>query len=407
MNMKLLDHKFAKIKSITAEVKTLGGQIYIVGGSVRDAFIGKDSKDLDIVVTGIGLDSLLSILGRNGKIKEVGKSFGIIKFVPFGEKEEIDVALPRTEKKIDTGHKGFEITVDHLLPIEEDLKRRDFTINSIAYSSEGDLVDPFGGVFDLEYRVIRMTNSTAFGEDPLRMLRAIQFSSRFDFKIEKNTLNQISMNAHLIREITPERILIEFEKIVSKGSPLIGAELLFKTGLFYHIFESPVTRRFSTIGLFKKIKTLGEFMTLLFMSRNIEAIRIENGSDFFKNRMKGDIDTYKEIKALEIGLSNPIHHFFGSTQSRLMAFDIYNLSKRAFNSNLFDSVLEVAIEELRRGKFPKTLKELEINGNDLIELGFSGVKIGEILKKALLEIFKETIENKKEQLLEFAITFKK
>lgn len=405
--MKLLDNKFTRLQSVTDEVKTLGGQIYIVGGSVRDAFIGKESKDLDVVVTGIGLDSLLSILGRNGKIKEVGKSFGVIKYVPFGETEEIDVALPRTEKKIDAGHKGFEITVDHLLPVEEDLKRRDFTINSIAYSSEGHLVDPFNGLEDLKSGLIRMTNSTAFGEDPLRMLRAIQFSSRFNFEIEKDTFNQILTNSNLISEISSERILIEFEKIVSKGNPIIGAELLIETNLFNYIFEYPATKKFSTFSLFKKVKTLGEFMTLLLMSRNIKDNRIETGSEFFKTRMKGDIDTYKEIKALEIGLSNPIHYSFGLTQSRLIAFDIYNLSKRAFNSNLFDSVLEIAIEELRSGKFPKTLKELEINGNDLIELGFSGVKIGEILKRALLEIFKETIENKKEQLLEFAITFKK
>lgn len=167
--MKILQDKFIKIQSVVNEVKSLDGHIYIVGGAVRDAFIGKESKDLDIVITGVHLDSVLNILGRNGKIKEVGRSFGIIKFIPFGETEDIDVAIPRTERKISTGYQGFEITIDHLLPIEKDLERRDFTINSIAYSFETGIVDPFNGVQDLKLKRIKMTNAKAFQEDPLRM----------------------------------------------------------------------------------------------------------------------------------------------------------------------------------------------------------------------------------------------
>ena len=94
------------------DVESIGGKLYAVGGIIRDEILGKSSKDLDILITGVSLDRLEHILINHGKVKEVGKSFGIIKFVPKDETEEIDIAIPRTERKISTGYQGFEVTSD-------------------------------------------------------------------------------------------------------------------------------------------------------------------------------------------------------------------------------------------------------------------------------------------------------
>ena len=200
------------------EVEQLGGKIYSVGGAVRDEFLGKESKDLDLLITGIPMEELEQILSKYGRVDAVGKSFGILKFKPEGATEQIDIAIPRTEKPSgEGGHKGFEVTSDHTLPIEKELKRRDFTINAIAKDTEGNIVDPYGGQEDLKNKIIRVVNPEAFSDDPLRMLRAVQFASRFGFTIEPETMKLIQDNASRIKEIPPERILTEFDKIVKNN----------------------------------------------------------------------------------------------------------------------------------------------------------------------------------------------
>jgi len=208
------------------EIEKLGGKIFSVGGAVRDKFLGKDSKDLDILITGIPMDKLERLLTKYGKVDAVGKSFGVIKFVPKGATDDIDIAIPRTEQKVGDGHKGFDVKSDHELPIEDDLKRRDFTINAIAKDVNGNLIDPYNGQDDLRNKIIRVVNPEAFADDPLRMLRGVQFASRFGFTIEPHTMDLIKQNAPKIKEIAGERMFIELEKIVTKGDKKVGAQLL-------------------------------------------------------------------------------------------------------------------------------------------------------------------------------------
>lgn len=381
------------------ELYSLGGKIYAVGGIVRDQFIGKKSKDLDILITGIPFDMLTVILPKYGKMNEVGKSFGIIKFVPKGETEEIDIAIPRTEKKIGEGYQGFEVVSDHTLPIEADLYRRDFTINSMAMDVEGNLIDPFNGYEDLKNKVIRLTNPDAFADDPLRMLRAVQLASRFYFKIESMTLELIKINAEKINEISAERILIEFEKIVSKGLPQVGADLLVETGLQNAIFKSSKTYFPFTISY---VKTMGEFLHLLFSARLDSS---EKGSDIYKNKMHGEIDTFKEIKGYELGT----RYFYEKetfAELRMRLFKMYNISSACFNSRIFDSVVLSEIELFAKGVFPKTLRELKVNGEDLMKLGFQGPAISKAFESILIAIFNGTIKNKKSQIIKFLSTLK-
>lgn len=197
-----------------AEIEQAGGKIYSVGGAVRDGILNKPSKDLDLLITGLPLDKIEQILTKYGRTDNVGKSFGIIKF-NHPKLGELDIAIPRTERANGQGgYQGFDVVADHELPIEKDLERRDFTINAMAKDSDGNMIDPYNGQQDLKDKMIRMVNPQAFKDDPLRMIRAVQFAARFGFGIEPQTMEAIKENAARIKEISPERILIEFDKII-------------------------------------------------------------------------------------------------------------------------------------------------------------------------------------------------
>lgn len=218
------------------------GRIYEVGGAVRDKYISPilPDKDKDYLVTGIPLDDLSSVLSRFGKVDLVGKSFGVIKFRPFREfdgEHVFDIALPRKEYSTGPGHKDFKVEYDHNLGVEDDLSRRDFTINAMAEDlSTGDLVDPLNGRRDIKKRLIRVANPNSFQDDPLRMLRGIQFAARFEFELEEATFRSLEENADLISTISPERIQEELNKLLLKAKyPSAGFRLMQKVGLLEKI----------------------------------------------------------------------------------------------------------------------------------------------------------------------------
>lgn len=157
----------------------------IVGGAVRDAIVGDKPKDIDIEVYGITVENLESILSNYGKVDAVGKSFGVLKFIPYDAngklvelEEPFDFSVPRRENKVGLGYKGFEIELSDDISIEEAATRRDFTWNSMGYNPiTNTLYDYYGGINDLAEGIIRHT-SPKFAEDPLRILRAMQFQAR-------------------------------------------------------------------------------------------------------------------------------------------------------------------------------------------------------------------------------------
>jgi tRNA nucleotidyltransferase (CCA-adding enzyme) len=375
------------------DIEVAGGKLYSVGGAVRDEFLGKESKDLDVLITGIPFDELEKILSKYGQVNAVGKSFGILKFRPKGG-EEIDIAIPRTEKPTGVGgHQGFDVTSDHALPIEKDLERRDFTINAIAKDGEGNVIDPYNGREDLKNKIIRIVNPQAFSDDSLRMLRAIQFAARFGFTIEPVTMKMIQENAGRIKEIPAERVLMEFDKIVKKGNKRIGVQLLKNTGLFQHIFGFDIKQSTIDRSPLEDVKTMGEFIFLL-------THLLPNPAEYYKNSLRGDINTYKEIKALDAAYngsqeSNPV-------KTRAIAHNVYVLFPQTFQSAILPENIKNAAQEFLRGKYPKTLGELAVNGNDLMTLGFKGSEIGDMLKNMLLKIYADKLRNNKQELIKFA-----
>ena len=142
---------------------------------VRDRLLGVESKDLDLEVFGLPADQLRRVLERFGRVEAVGESFQVYKV------DGIDVSLPRRESKHGRGHRGFEVTGDPSMTIAEAARRRDFTVNAIAWDPlSGEYLDPYGGRDDLARRTLRVVDSRTFPDDSLRVLRAVQFAARFD-----------------------------------------------------------------------------------------------------------------------------------------------------------------------------------------------------------------------------------
>lgn len=212
------------VKKIACDIQAQGGRAYYVGGYVRDALLDKESKDIDIEVYNIPIEKLKLILSKYGNVDEVGAFFGILIIKGL----DVDFSIPRIETKTSMGHKGFDVGLRHDLSIEEASKRRDFTINSMMKDVlTGEIIDLWGGKLDLKKGIIRHVSDDTFIEDPLRVLRACQFASRFEFDIDDNTL-ELCKKLNL-EELPRERVFEELKKALLKAKkPSIFFENLFK-----------------------------------------------------------------------------------------------------------------------------------------------------------------------------------
>jgi tRNA nucleotidyltransferase (CCA-adding enzyme) len=213
-----------------------GARPIIVGGYVRDFFMDKVSKDIDIEVYNISsLEKLKSNLELLGSVHEVGKSFGVLKI--HLEEYDFDISLPRTEIKTAKGHKGFHIQTNGYLDFITAARRRDFTMNAIGYDVvTSSVIDPYNGQEDIANSIIRHVNDESFVEDPLRVLRAAQFAARFDFKLDTNTLKlcQNMVKQKMLNELPKERVFEEYKKLLLKANkPSIGFELLDELGALF------------------------------------------------------------------------------------------------------------------------------------------------------------------------------
>src|SRR5438105_4486640 len=170
------------LERIVRDLRQAGFQAVVVGGSVRDALLGLHPKDFDIEVYGISYDHLAAFLKTRGRVDLVGKSFGVVKFTGPGE-ETWDFSVPRRDSKTGRHHRDFRAQFDETITPREAASRRDFTINAMSYDPiTGEIWDFFGGQVDLNHHILRAT-SDAFSEDPLRVLRGMQFACRFNLTV--------------------------------------------------------------------------------------------------------------------------------------------------------------------------------------------------------------------------------
>jgi tRNA nucleotidyltransferase (CCA-adding enzyme) len=218
------------LRDLFVRCRVAGGRALLVGGSVRDALLGHPSKDLDIEVHGLPLEAVVRILRTLGPVNEVGRAFGVLKVRHAGH--ELDVSLPRRDQREGVGHKGIRATSDPDLGVTEAARRRDLTINAIAYDPLADTFeDPFAGRADLERRLLRAVDPTTFGEDPLRALRVAQFVARFGFAVDP-ALEALCAEMPLA-ELPSERVRGEVEKLLLKGRHLaLGWDFAARTRIW-------------------------------------------------------------------------------------------------------------------------------------------------------------------------------
>ena len=221
----LLEHK--KSQRIIDLLEQNGATaVYFVGGSVRDHFLGQPNiKDIDIEVYGLNYDEIVTILSPYFRVNIVGQSFGTLKI-----DQQIDVSIPRRESKMGIGHKGFLVTSDPDMTFTEAARRRDFTINAIGMRRDGTIADPYHGVDDIKRKILCAT-SDAFGEDPLRVLRGMQFAARLGFELDPATANMCRGLRSEFPTLSPERVWGEWEKWATKSQiPSKGLRVLEATG---------------------------------------------------------------------------------------------------------------------------------------------------------------------------------
>lgn len=219
-----------KVVAIARAVEQAGGRALIVGGWVRDRLMDRESKDVDLEVYGVSSEKLRDLLAGFGSVNAVGESFTVFKVA------DIDVALPRRESKVGRGHRGFEVQGDPDLSPVEAARRRDFTINAISWDPlRQTYADPYGGRADIERGVLRAVDPSTFGDDSLRVLRAIQFAARFEFTLDPAT--EALCRTIALDDLPAERIWGEIEKLLLQARrPSVGLALALRIGVIDQLF---------------------------------------------------------------------------------------------------------------------------------------------------------------------------
>ena len=225
------------LEQIVRELRASGFLAVVVGGSVRDALLGLPAKDFDIEVYRMGYHHLADFLAGRGRVDLVGKSFGVVKFTSPGD-ETCDFSIPRRDSKTGPGHRDFRAEFDEFITPRDAASRRDFTINAMSFDPiTGEVWDFFGGQVDLNNRVLRAT-SDAFSEDPLRVLRGMQFACRFDLTVDPMTASMSRSIAHEYATLARERVAEEFMKwAVKSAHPGRIGQYLQATGWIGHFPE--------------------------------------------------------------------------------------------------------------------------------------------------------------------------
>jgi tRNA nucleotidyltransferase (CCA-adding enzyme) len=220
-----------KVIRLAKRVREAAGRALLVGGCVRDPLMGREPKDWDVEVYGLEPARLREVLEEFGQVNAVGEAFTVYKIGM-----DLDVSLPRRERKHGRGHRAFIVEGDPSMTIEEATRRRDFTINAILQDPLTlSLIDPFNGREDIERQVLRAVSADTFAEDSLRVLRAAQFAARFEFDIEPRTIElcrQIDLT-----DLPRERIWGEMEKLLlASRQPSVGLRWLIRLGATEQLF---------------------------------------------------------------------------------------------------------------------------------------------------------------------------
>lgn len=369
----------------------------LVGGYVRDQLLHlATSKDIDIEIYALySLKKLEKILQEFGDVSSVGKSFGVckLKYQEF----ELDFSLPRSDNKIESGHRGFEIITNPNLDFTTASSRRDFTMNAIGYDvKEKILLDPFHGQNAIDAKLIKAVDLVKFEEDPLRVLRAMQFSARFEFQLEDLLLEKCRemIEKNLLGELPKERIFEEFKKLfILAKKPSIGLKNLQKMNGFHYFHELKslsaklVKNIFNSIDIFAEKKLHNDADNVAIFLALLTRHLSNKVRDSFLKKLTTDKRLLHKIKML-IALKNKLN---------LASYQDYDLYILATEIDLelycyFLNALYLGKEEIRLKSVIKRVKKLNIlhekapallQGRDLIDAGLKPSQVfSTLLKKA-------------------------
>jgi len=373
------------IKKIQDALRQAGGTSYIIGGAVRDSLIPEvpESKDVDFVVTGLPLDEIAEVLSALGKVDQVGASFGVV--IANIDGEDFDIAIPRTaEKKTGKKHAEFDVTTDYNAPVEADLERRDFTMNALAKDAAGNIIDLFGGKEDIKNKIIRAVADPEerFKEDPLRMLRALQFAVRFGFTIEPQTAKAIKKLASEFKTISGERIRGEFTKAWTKGKRDAEhfVKLLKDMGLGETLFGEDFQPK--PIKLEGDVNDLihGNFVSFFLLGGDPSVLKPTN-----------DMARHLELAKAAMSGEKEVWEYGGRDKNRLPLV--------AKVLEFFDKKVADKIEKALT--LPLEPKELAIGGQELMSLGLKGPQIGLAQQDILRAIHDGEIGNESADIEDF------
>lgn len=433
------------VRAVLAVLENNGFEAYIVGGCVRDSVLGIKPKDYDIT-TSARPEQIVKLFGEDFRVIETGIKHGTVTVVSDGE--NIEVTTFRTDG-VYSDHRRPD-SVSFCTSLEEDLARRDFTINAMAYSDKKGIIDLFGGQRDLFNRQIRCVGSPVqrFEEDALRILRALRFASRFGFRIQGETAAAVHAKKSLLRDISAERIMseltqfvmgtspcdlmIEFDDVFSVIIPEFTKCMKFDQHSRYHIFDvwEHTAHAVENSREDKEVR-----LALLF--HDIEkpsCFKIdEEGHGHFPNhekrsaetaerimqRLKFDKETTKNVCALiKYHYITPVND--RRVVKRLMSvlglemfcklIEVMKGDSRAKQSFCLERVSTLdemkcdAYEILAAGECC-FLSDLAVKGNDLEDIGFEGKAIGEALEKLLNMVIDGKLPNERAELIEAAREF--
>lgn len=437
-------------RTIEDFVRGLGVDAYLVGGAVRDELLGLDSKDADFVVPGVDVEGLRKLLEPKGRVEEfevAGRLVGVRLYPRDAELRRlapsgIEFAPPRAERSTGPGRHDFEIVADPSLSIEDDMRRRDFTVNAIARRLETDeLVDPSGGRKDIEQRVLRTVGPRSFEEDPLRIVRGLRLVSQLGFEPDEQTLEQMREHAPNVRLVSGERVggglradgMGELSRLLLGSDPQRALLLARDTGVLVALlpefepaigFEQDSKRQHLPLEehIFAVVQaaaaSLPVRLAALFHDLGkpgANGDHAERGANIaseamrrlrYPTRLRTHVTRIVAAHAFSLDdVDELFARRFLREHGNELAFDLVahkeaDLRGKQVHQSELDAAARLrALLEQERSK-PHRLEDLAIDGSDLIELGFGeGPKLGRALESLLDDVVEDPTLNTRDELL--------
>lgn len=385
------------VEEIIDNIYINGFEAYIVGGCVRDSIIGQKPNDYDIT-TSAKPNEIMDIF-KNERIIETGIKHGTITLIKNYEEYEITTYRIDGEYKDNRRPEDVEFTKN----IIEDLKRRDFTINAIAYNDKIGIVDKFGGIDDIKNKIIKTVGNSdeRFNEDALRIIRAVRFSCKLDFSIEEKTFKSIYKNIKLIKNVSTERIQEELNKILISDN-VEKIYTLYDAGMFKVLGIDSIKLVKDELMNINKIKkeVAIRLTTFVYMMGNIS--EGERFIDILKysNKIKNQCKLILKYIDKDILLDKACIKRYLNKIGKENLIDIFHIKKIImddFTNSMYIEFLEL-INEIEINEECYSIDRLAIDGNDLKALGYMGKDIGEKLNQLLEVVIKNPKMNNKSNL---------